>query len=115
MNMMKPISKEKRRVVNIHSGQFRPFVDETGREDGEVLQINPNKETGYGFHIYRMPPGHLTTAHTHKGDEEFYILEGEIIDHDGYRYKQGDLVWLAAETKHNSYSPEGALIVVYYR
>lgn len=112
---MKPIEKEKRRVVNIADGTFLPFIDEDGSEDGEVLQVNPNKERGYGFHVYRMPPGHTTTPHVHDGDEEFYILEGEVVDHDGYRYKAGDLVWLEAKTKHNSYSPDGALLVVYYR
>ena len=112
---MKPIEKEKRRVVNIADGTFLPFIDEDGSEDGEVLQVNPNKERGYGFHVYRMPPGHTTTPHVHDGDEEFYILEGEVVDHDGFRYKAGDLVWLEAKTKHNSYSPDGALLVVYYR
>ncbi len=102
-------------MVNIADGTFLPFIDEDGSEDGEVLQVNPNKERGYGFHVYRMPPGHTTTPHVHDGDEEFYILEGEVVDHDGYRYKAGDLVWLEAKTKHNSYSPDGALLVVYYR
>ena len=51
----------------------------------------------------------------HEGDEEFFVLEGELIDHDGYRYKKGDLVWLDAKTGHNSYSPNGALLVVFFR
>ncbi len=112
---MQPIDEKRRRVVNVADGTFLPFLDDEGREDGEVLQVNPNAELGYGFHVYRMPPGHTTTAHVHEGDEEFYILEGEIIDHDGYRYKPGDLVWLEAKTKHHSHSPDGALIVVFYR
>ena len=112
---MKPIEKERRRVVNIADGTFLPFIDEDGNEDGEVLQVNPNKNRGYGFHVYRMPAGHTTTPHVHDGDEEFFILEGEVVDHDGYRYKAGDLVWLEAKTKHNSYSPDGALLIVYYR
>ncbi len=112
---MEPITERQRRVINIAQGTFQPLIDDEGRKDGEVLQINPNKKLGYGFHIYRMPPGHTTTPHVHEGDEEFYILEGEIIDHDGYRYKAGDLVWLEAKTKHHSYSPEGALLVVFFR
>lgn len=112
---MKPIPNTKRRVANIDEAQFQPLLDETGRVDGEFLQINPNKPPGYGFHVYRMPPGHTTTAHVHQGAEEFLILEGELIDHDGYHYRQGDLVWLDANTEHNSYSPDGALLVVYFR
>ena len=95
--------------------EFLPLFDDEGREDGQVLQINPNCERGYGFHIYRMGAGHRTCAHIHEGDEEFFILEGEVVDHDGFRYKKGDLVWLEAQTKHNSYTPDGALLVVFYR
>ncbi len=112
---MRPIDSEKRRVVNIEHGEYLPLYDDDNREDGEVLQINPNKRLGYGFHVYRMPPGHLTTTHVHEGDEEFLVLEGEVIDHDGYRYGKGDLVWLEANTEHNSYSPNGALLAVYFR
>ncbi len=115
MKMMLPIDSPNRRVINIDEGEYLPLYDDEGRVDGEVLQLNPNKELGYGFHIYRMPPGHTTTPHVHKGDEEFLILEGEIIDHDGFRYGKGDLVWLEANTEHNSYTPNGALLAVYYR
>ena len=66
---MKPISSEKRKVVNIDEGEFKPLTDDDGRVDGEVFQINGNHELGCGFHIYRMPPGHTTTRHVHSGDE----------------------------------------------
>ncbi len=112
---MKPIEEKRRRVINIEDGNFLSLIDDDGREDGEVLQINPNSKLGHGFHVYRMPPGHTTTAHVHEGDEEFFVLEGELIDHDGFRYKKGDLVWLDAKTKHNSHSPNGALLVVFFR
>ncbi len=112
---MQPIDSKKRRVSNINTGKYLPLYDETGRQDGEVLQVNPGKQLGYGFHVYRMPAGHTTTAHIHDGDEEFLILEGEIVDHDGFSYEKGDLVWLEAKTKHKSYSPNGALLVVYFR
>jgi anti-sigma factor ChrR (cupin superfamily) len=60
-----------------------------------------------------MAAGETTVVHTHVSDEEFYIIEGNIIDHDGARYGPGDLVWLRKGTKHHSYSPNGCLIVVY--
>ena len=112
---MQPIDKNKRRVVNIADAEFLPLIDDAGRHDGDVLQLNRDQPLGQGFHIYRMAPGHTTTPHTHKGVEEFLVLEGEIIDHDGYQYRKGDLVLLEAGTRHNSYSPDGALIAVYFR
>ena len=112
---MKPIPSDKRKVINIDNGEFKPLVDDDGRVDGEVLQINLNHELGCGFHIYRMPPGHTTTRHVHEGDEDFLMLEGEIVDHDGFRYKKGDLVWLEGGTEHNSYTEHGAVMAVFFR
>lgn len=53
---MDPIKPEKRRVTNMKTGDYVTLYDDAGRADGEVLQVNPNKELGYGFHVYRMPP-----------------------------------------------------------
>lgn len=106
------LAPKDRRVVNIHQGTFETLISD-GVEDGSVLQLNRAKPLGTGFHIYKMAAGATTVAHTHASDEEFYIIEGEIIDHDGARYGPGDLVWLRKGTHHNSYSPNGCVIVVY--
>ena len=110
---MKPISAEDRKVANIKTGTYAPFLTDDGTPDGDVLQVNPNKRTGYGFHVYRMEPGQTTVPHRHDGDEEFLVLEGELFDHDGYRYGPGDLVWLRDGTEHCSTSPKGCLLAVY--
>lgn len=112
MSDLAPIPPQDRRVVNIQNGTFEALVSD-GVEDGSVLQLNKAKALGSGFHIYKMEPGATTVAHTHASDEEFYIIEGEIVDHDGARYGAGDLVWLRKGTHHNSYSPNGCVIVVY--
>ncbi|MBT7801569.1 MAG: cupin domain-containing protein [Tateyamaria sp.] len=112
MAKLKPIDPKNRRVANVHNGKFKTFVS-NGIKDGEVLQLNNAKPLGSGFHIYKMAAGETTVAHTHASDEEFYIIEGEVVDHDGARYGAGDLVWLRKGTRHNSYSPNGCLIVVY--
>ena len=109
---MAPISAEDRKVANIRTGTYEPFFSD-GKPDGHVLQVNPNNERGYGFHVYRMAPGAVTVPHRHDGDEEFLVLEGEVIDHDGFRYGPGDLVWLRDGTVHNSHSPTGCLLAVY--
>ena len=106
------IAPEDRRVENVHKARFEQLFSD-GMEDGSVLQLNRAKPLGSGFHIYRMEPGATTITHTHASDEEFYIIEGDIVDHDGARYGAGDLVWLRKGTEHNSYSPNGCLIVVY--
>ena len=109
---MKPIDAQDRRVANLATGTFEPFLDTEGNLDGEALQVNGGR-TGYGFHIYRMAPGTTTTAHEHVGDEEFVLLDGDLTDHDGYEYKPGDIVWLRSGTKHNSTTKNGCTLVVY--
>ena len=110
---MDPIAKQDRRVANIGTGEFKPFLADDGTPDGEVLQVNPNNQTGYGFHIYRMAPGQVTIPHRHEGDEEFFLIDGDLTDHDGYQYGPGDIVWLRDGTEHCSTSKGGCVLVVY--
>jgi hypothetical protein len=86
MEKLKPIAKEDRRVVNVKNANYTPFISD-GIEDGFVLQLGDSKPLGSGFHIYRMKPGQTTVAHKHQSDEEFYIIEGDLIDHDPPRSK----------------------------
>ncbi len=109
---MKPIAAGDRRVANIRSAPFETFLND-GQPDGEVLQVNPNNPTGYGFHIYRMAPGQVTVPHRHDGDEEFFVIDGDLTDHDGYEYGPGDIVWLRSGTEHHSTSREGCVLVVH--
>ena len=111
---MKGISENLRCVANIESAEFVPFLNADGKMDGEVLQVNGGK-TGYGFHIYRMLPGQRTIPHMHLGDEEFFVLEGDLKDHDGYEYSVGDLVCLKAGSAHYSTSENGCVLVVFLR
>ncbi|MFD0860401.1 cupin domain-containing protein [Roseovarius aquimarinus] len=109
---MEPIKTEDRRVANIREATFTP-IETDGKPDGEVLQLNTAKPLGAGFYVYRMPPGHTTVAHRHKGDEEFLILEGDLMDNDGTEYGPGDLVWLRDGTEHHSTTRNGCLIAVF--
>lgn len=110
---MKPLTRDERTVVNIHDAEYEPFITDGGDTDGYFLQLDRSKGLGRGFYIYKMEPGYTTIAHTHIGVEEFLILSGEAVDHDGYRYREGDMVSLKAGTKHCSYSEKGCLIAVY--
>lgn len=109
---MKAISKDDRRVANIHDATFTPFMS-GDVVDGEVLQLNSAKRLGTGFYVYRMAAGTTTVAHEHSGDEEFLIIEGDLTDHDGVEYGAGDLVWLRDGTVHSSSTKGGCLIAVY--
>lgn len=111
---MKPVKTEDRRVVNIHDGNYMPFVYEDGAALGDsVLQLDDSQPLGVGFHVYRMPPGMTTRPHRHNGHEQFLILEGELIENDGTVFRKGDLVWLRDGTEHCSHTPNGCLLAVH--
>ncbi len=111
---MKPIAPADRKVANINTTPFKPWLSTAGESTGEsLIQLNAAKQDGVGFHIYRMAPGTTTTPHVHTGDEEFYVLSGELTDNDGTTYREGDLVWLKKGTEHYSYSENGCTLLVY--
>jgi quercetin dioxygenase-like cupin family protein len=111
---MKSIKPEDRRIVNIRTAAYKPFVYPDGKAFGDsILQNDTSKPLGEGFHVYRMPAGMKTRAHRHNGDEQFLVLEGELIENDGTVFKAGDLVWLRDGTEHHSYTPNGCLLAVH--
>ena len=70
---------------------------------------------GPGCFAIRFAPGAESQFHVHTDIEEFYVLEGELIDSDGGRLKTGDFVSYAAGSKHSSHAPDGAVILVFLR
>lgn len=111
---MKPVEKNHRKIVNIESAEFKPWELDSGADSGQSLvQLNTAKADGVGFHLFRMAPGTTTDAHRHTGDEEFYVLDGDLVDNDGTRYVPGDLVWMKEGTEHHSYTENGCTLVVY--
>ena len=109
-DLMQQILKTGRRIVNLRDAVFDPFEEEVGTG---ILQLNPDAPRGTGFYIYRMEPGASSSPHHHLGAEEFFMIEGELIDNDGTIYRAGDIVWLDAGTEHNSTSPSGCTIAVF--
>ena len=69
---------------------------------------------GYENEIYmiKFEPGSSSKYHIHKGSEEFFVLEGELVDEDGQLFKKGDFVRFEPGTKHSSYSGKGCTLLV---
>ena len=111
---MEPINSSDRIVRNIHTEQFEAY--DFGGVEGQgqsVLQVDRDTALARGFFIYRMEPGAKSRAHLHASGEHFFILEGDLQDHDGYEYVEGDLVYLKPGTIHNSKTRHGCTLVVY--
>ena len=113
---MEKIRQSDRMVVNIRTSQFRPYVVDGREMPGEgFLQLDDTFPPGAGFYVYRMDPGVATIPHEHTCHEQFLVLDGELIDHDGYVYKPGDFVLLKEGTVHNSRTETGATLAVFVR
>ena len=110
---MKPVAEGERLVANLDEIEFEPFINGLGEADGLAFQLDRNRRLGTGFHLYKMEPGYTTIPHQHNGDEEFFIVSGDLTDNDGAVYRAGDLVLMKDGTQHCSYSKNGCVIVVY--
>jgi anti-sigma factor ChrR (cupin superfamily) len=106
----------KRKITNTSNLKFYPFD-----RYGSVIpgmswhKISFNKENGYGTYISKLDPGTKTIPHIHLGYEEFFILEGELIDSDGVTFKKGDLITFEPGSEHSSYTKKGCLILTFMR
>jgi anti-sigma factor ChrR (cupin superfamily) len=113
---MRKIEESDRKVVNIKSAAFKPFiVDGQAIEGQSFLQLDETFPDGVGFHIYRMEPGSSSQPHEHTCHEQFLVLEGEVVDNDGHVYRPGDFVLLTSGTQHSSRSQTGATLAVFIR
>ena len=103
-----------RLVQPLETLEFTPF-DRYGN-DVPKLFWNPvtfDRETGQGCFVIRFEPGGVSTPHEHHGFEEFHVLDGEVVDHDGVRYTKGDFVSLGPGVRHYSHSPDGVLVIAW--
>jgi quercetin dioxygenase-like cupin family protein len=110
------MEKNERVVANINTAAFKPFAADGREVAGQsYLQLDPTFPEGAGFHIYRMAAGTSSQPHEHTCHEQFLVLEGEVIDNDGYIYKPGDFVMLKQGTQHSSRTETGATLAVFIR
>ena len=107
---------KKRIITNPFNLKFEPF-DNYGKQIKGMNwhKISYDKENGQGSYILKMDPGAKTIPHEHVNYEEFYMLEGELIDPDGKTFKKGDFVTFEPGSSHSSYTEKGCLILVFMR
>jgi mannose-6-phosphate isomerase-like protein (cupin superfamily) len=113
---MAPVKSADRLVANIKTARFQQFEADGAVIPGQsYLQFDDTFEAATGFHVYRMEAGTASQPHEHTCHESFYVIDGEIIDHDGYVYRAGDFVLLKEGTIHNTRTETGATLIVFIR
>jgi len=105
-----------RNVINYRDADWQVYSLQ-GKPQNDILwhNISWSEENDTGFFLVKFEPGGTSIPHEHLGFEEFIILEGEITDHDGFAYRQGDCVSLQADSRHFSRSENGAIVGVVVR
>ena len=107
----------KRQITDIYNLKFKPFDNYGEAVPGmSWCKISYNRENGgYGTYVLRMEPGAKSLPHEHTGFEEFFMLDGELIDADGKMFKKGDFVSFEPGSQHSSYTINGCLVLVFMR
>ena len=93
----------KRRIIdNPLNLEFEPF-DNYGKPIKGMSwhKISYEKEKGQGSYILKMEPGAKSIPHEHVSYEEFYMLDGELIDVDGKVFKKGDFISFEPGSTHS--------------
>jgi quercetin dioxygenase-like cupin family protein len=105
---------------------FREWVPMRDEQGNELTGIEGKRgvrgEKVDGSHIgadfIRMAPGSRFPLHTHAGDHELYVIEGEgivTVDGQDIRIHRGDLIHIPAEYPHAVFASlfyQGPLIFV---
>tara|TARA_B100001029_G_scaffold176491_1_gene179487 strand:+ start:267 stop:611 length:345 start_codon:yes stop_codon:yes gene_type:complete len=106
----------RRIITNPLKLEFEPF-DNYGKpiKGMSWYKISYEKEKGQGSYILKMDPGAKSIPHEHISYEEFYMLDGELIDSDGKTFKKGDFISFEPGSKHSSFTEKGCLILVFMR
>ena len=103
-------------IINPSKLKFTPFNSYGKPISGMSWhKISFNQNTGVGSYILKMAPGARSLKHRHQNYEEFYILEGELIDEDNTSFKKGDFISYKPGSKHSSFTKKGCLLLVFLR
>jgi len=106
----------KRKITDLNNIKFEPFDNYGAPVPGMSWhKISYNKETGQGSYILKMEPGAKSLPHKHINYEEFFMLDGELIDSDNKIFKKGDFITFEPSSSHSSYTNTGCLLLVFQR
>ena len=105
-----------RKIINPTKLKFTPFNSYGKKISGMSWhKISYDKNTGAGSYILKMAPGARSLKHKHQNYEEFYVLEGELIDEDNTTFGKGDFISYKPGSQHSSFSKKGCLLLVFLR
>ena len=104
---------EKRRIIETKHEHFSPY-NRYGivSSDLKWLPLSKNEKLEHEVFIVEFEPESSSSLHKHKGYEEFYVIDGELIDDDGKVFKKGNYIKFEKGTKPSSYLKKGCTLLV---
>ena len=103
-------------IINPSKLKFTPFNSYGKPISGMSWhKISYNLNTGVGSYVLKMAPDARSLKHKHQNYEEFYVLDGELIDEDNTTFKKGDIISYKPGSEHSSFSKKGCLLLVFLR
>ena len=104
---------EKRRIIKTENEYFSPY-DRYGTVSSGLqwIPLSKNEKLEHEVFIIKFESGSSSSLHQHKGYEEFYVIDGELIDNDGKVFKKGDYIKFEKGTMHSSHSKTGCILLV---
>ncbi len=101
------------RITNLSADSLIPYeLDGPGFDLISWLPITYDEATETGTYFFKMLPGAETAAHTHRGYEEYYVIEGGAVESDGRVLGRGDMVSHPPGSTHSTRTDQGCLLIV---
>jgi len=101
-------------VVNWKSCDWQPYpAIDGGETDLKWHPVRAEPGPGDGTYLLKVAPGGGAKLHAHSGQEEFVVLDGELIDGDGTVLRTGDVLSYDPGTRHRTRSPKGCTLMVW--
>ena len=105
-------NNDKRKIYRTADIAFDPYdFDGPLQDNMSYLKLDYDMETRQGAYLIRMEAGAETIAHVHRRREEYYIIEGDLVENDGTELGPGDYVVYEPGSYHNSRTVNGCLLL----
>ena len=104
---------ERRRIIETNHEYFSTYNRYwTVSSNLKWLPLSKDEKLEHEVFIVQFDQESSSSLHKHKGYEEFYVIDGELIDDDGKVFRKGDYIKFEKGTKHSSYSKTGCTLLV---
>ena len=104
---------QKRQIIETRDEEFLEY-NRYGKVISGLkwLPLSKDEDLQHEVFIIRFEANSSSSLHRHNGYEEFYVLDGELIDADGEVFKKGDYIKFEKGSEHSSFSKNGCTLLV---